>query len=158
MDEKDEEIVKVLERKAGLSSRNLSKMVGLPISTVHRRVKKLEREGVIKGYKAVIDYEKTTRPIGTLLLIDLEEVIPGIGHIPKKKIVEALSKFQEVEEIIEVQAHVYDLVVRARLQSLRKLSAFTEELMCIEGIEEISSAIITYETILPPPTVAGFSQ
>ena len=71
---------------------------------------------------------------------------------------DTLRKFEEIEEIIEVQAHVYDLVVRARLQSLRKLSAFTEELMCIEGIEEISSAIITNETILPPPAVTRFSQ
>lgn len=61
MDEKDEVIVRVLERKAGLSSRSLSRIVGLPISTVHRRVKKLEREGVIIGYKALVNYEKTTR-------------------------------------------------------------------------------------------------
>ena len=158
MDEKDEAIVKVLKRKAGLSSRSLSKMVGLPISTVHRRVKKLEREGVIVGYKAVIDYEKTTRPIGALLLINLEEVIQGRGHIPKKDIVDTLRKFEEIEEIIEVQTSYFDLVIRSRLQSLRKLSTFIEEVRCIDGIEEISSAIITEETVLPPPTIVGFSR
>lgn len=82
MDEKDEAIIRVLKRKAGLSSRSLARMVGLPISTVHRRVKKLEREGVIVGYKALINYEKTTTQIGALLLVNLAEVIPGRGHIP----------------------------------------------------------------------------
>jgi len=152
MDEKDEVIVRVLERKAGLSSRSLSRMVGLPISTVHRRVKKLEREGVIKGYKALLNYEKTTRPIGAMLLVNLAEVIPARGHIPKKDIINTLSKFNEIEEITEVQASAFDLVMKARLQSLRKLSALIEELRFIEGIEEISSAIITEETVLPPPT------
>ena len=55
MDDKDASIIKVLGRKAGLSSRGLSKMLGMPISTVHRRIKKLEREGIIAGYRASID-------------------------------------------------------------------------------------------------------
>ena len=151
MDKKDEAIIRVLERKSGLSSRALSKMVGLPISTVHRRVKKMEREGIIKGYKAIIDYERTTRPIGALLLVNLEEVIPGKGHIPKKDIVESFRKFEEIEEVIDVQAYQVDLIIRVRLKSLRRLSAFIEELRSIEGMEEISSAIITEEIVLPPP-------
>ena len=58
MDEKDEAILRILARRSGLSSRALSKMLHIPISTVHRRVKRLEREGVISGYKALIDFEK----------------------------------------------------------------------------------------------------
>lgn len=144
-------IIRVLERRSGLSSRALSKMLGIPISTVHRRIKRLEQEGVIKGYKALIDYEKTARPIGALLLIDLAEVIPGRGHIPKKDILETLRRFYEIEEIIDVQAADFDLVIRVRLQSLRRLSEFIEELRHVEGIEETSSAIITEETTLLPP-------
>jgi DNA-binding Lrp family transcriptional regulator len=150
LDEKDESILRIIERKSGLSSRALSNMLGIPISTVHRRIKKMEKEGVIKGYKALLDYEKTVRPIGCLLLIDLAEIIPGRGNIPKVKILDALSKFEEIEEIIEVQAANFDIVVRARFQSLRKLSDFIEELRYVEGIEETSSAIITEETTLPP--------
>jgi DNA-binding Lrp family transcriptional regulator len=86
MDKKDEAILRILSRKAGLSSRTLSEMLKLPISTVHRRIKKLEREGIIQGYKAVVNFEKTSRPIGTLLMVNLAEVIPGKGHIPKKDI------------------------------------------------------------------------
>lgn len=155
MDKKDEAIIRILERKSGLSSRSLSKMVGLPISTVHRRVKKLEREGVIKGYRAIVDYEKTTRPIGAFLLVNLEEVVPGRGHIPKRDIVKSFRKFEEIEEIIDVQAYQFDLIARARVQSLKRLSAFIEELRGTEGIEEISSAIITEEIVLPPPIFIG---
>ena len=151
MDGKDELIVRILSRKAGLSSRTLSKMLKIPISTVHRRVKKLEREGIIEGYKAIINFEKTSRSIGALLLINLAEVIPGKGHIPKQHIVKTLSRFSEVEEIIEVQAADFDLIVNARFETLKKQSSFIEELRCIDGIEEISSAIIIEEKILPAP-------
>lgn len=152
MDEKDEAIIRILGRRARLSSRALSKILNIPISTVHRRVKRLEQEGTIRGYKALINHEKTTWPIGALLLINLSEVVPGKGHIPKKDVLHSLRSFDEVEEIIEVQAANFDLVVKARFNSLKKLSEFIEELRYVEGIEETSSAIITDETVLPPPT------
>lgn len=155
MDKKNEAIIRILSRKAGLSSRTLSKMLKIPISTVHRRVKKLERDGVIKGYKAIINFEKTPWPIGTLLMINLAEVIPGKGHIPKQDIMRSLSRFNEVEEIIEVQAVDFDLIVKARFESLKEQANFVEDLRCIEGIEEISSAIIIEENILSVPQMFG---
>jgi DNA-binding Lrp family transcriptional regulator len=153
MDKKDEGIIRILSRQSGISSRALSKMTGIPISTVHRRIQKLEKEGVIVGYKAIIDNEKTTKPISALLFVNLAEVIPQKGHIPEKKIISILRNYEEIEEMIEVQAYNFDIVIKVRVQSLRKLSAFIEELRSIEGIEELTSAIITEETILPPPIV-----
>jgi DNA-binding Lrp family transcriptional regulator len=155
MDEKDEAILTILRRRSGLSSRALSTMLNIPISTVHRRIKRLEKQGIISGYRAIINFEPTTWPIGALLLINLSEVIPGKGHIPKKDILHLLSSFIEIEEIIEVQAATFDIVVKARFQNLRELSDFLEELRSIEGIEETTSAIITDETVLPPSTVIG---
>ena len=155
MDKKSEAIIRVLSRKAGLSSRTLSKMLKIPISTVHRRVKKLEQEGIIHGYRAIIDFEKTPWPIGTMLMVNLAEVIPGKGHIPKKDIMKSLSRFNEVEEIIEVQAADFDLIVKARFESLKEQAKFVEDLRCIDGIEEISAAIIIEENILPVPQLFG---
>jgi Lrp/AsnC family leucine-responsive transcriptional regulator len=144
MDKKDEAIVWILARQANLSSRTLSKMTGLPISTVHRRIKRLEREGVIKGYKAVIDYEKTTKPISALILVNLPEG-PAERHVPKSDLLAKFRKFEEVEEILEVQAFNFDLILKVRLCSLKRLSAFMEELRSMEGIEELASAIIVEE-------------
>ena len=151
--EKDEIILKVLERKSNLSIREFSRFIGIPASTLHRRIKRLEKEGMIKGYKAIIDYEKTSRPIGVVVLISIAEVILERGHVPKSDIMASLKKFDEIEEIDEVQAANFDLVLKARLSTLRELSDFVEQLRFIEGIEEISTAIITDETILPPSAI-----
>ena len=155
MDKKNKAIIRILSRKAGLSSRTLSKMLKIPLSTVHRRVKKLEQEGIINGYKAIVNFEKTSWPIGTLLMVNLAEVIPGKGHIPKNDILRSLSRFSEIEEIVEVQAADFDLIVKARFESLKDQSNFVEELRCIDGIEEISSAIIIEEKTLPIPQILG---
>ena len=153
LDDKDESIIKVIGRSSGMSSRKLSGMLNIPISTVHRRIKNFEDQNIITGYKAIIDYQKTSWPIGALLLVDLMEVIPGKGHIPKKEIIITLGKFSEVEEIVDVQAADFDLMLRARFRTLRQLSDFVERLRDIEGIEETKSAVITDEKVLPPPPV-----
>ena len=155
MDKKNEAILRILSRKAGLTSRTLSKMLKIPVSTVHRRIKRLEHEGIIQGYKAIVNFEKTSWPIVTLLMINLAEVIPGRGHIPKKEIIQSLSRSNEIEEIIEVQAADFDLIAKARFERLKEYSNFVEELQCIDGIEEISSAIIVEEKIMPVPQIFG---
>ena len=153
MDKKNEAIIQILSRKAGLSSRTLSKMLKIPISTVHRRIKKLEHDGVIQGYKALINFEKTSWPISALLMVNLAEVVPGKGHIPKKDVLHSLSRFNEIEEITEVQAADFDLILKARFENLRKQSDFVETLRGVDGVEEISSAIIIEEKNLPVPQI-----
>ncbi len=113
----------------------------------------MEQDGVITGYKALINYDKTSRPIGALLLINLAEVIPGRGHVPKKEIIGRLRGFEEIEEVVDVQASDFDLIVKARVENLKRLSALIEELRSIEGMEEISSAIMTEEIVLSPLTL-----
>lgn len=150
MDEKDEAIIRVLRQSAKLSSRAVARRVGLPISTVYRRIKRLEQEGVITGYRALINHKKTNKPVGAFVFINLAEVIPGKGHIPKKNIIGELKKLDEVEglsDVIPPQAANFDLMIRARFTSLKELSKFMEKLRSIEGIEEASSAVIAEEII-----------
>ena len=145
MDEKDELILQVLEKNAKLSSRAIAERVGLPISTVHRRIMKLEQDRVVKGYRAIIEYEKTGRPISAYIFINLAETIPRKGHIPKAGIINKLLKYHEVQELADVQGGNFDLVIKARFATLKELSVFVESLRAIEGIEELFSAIITEE-------------
>ena len=147
MDDKDELILQTLEKNAKLSSRAIAEKVGLPISTVHRRIRKLEQDGVIKSYRAIVEYEKTKRPIGAYLFINIAETIPKKGHIPKAIIVDKLLKYHQVQELADVQGANFDLVIKSRFATLKDLSAFIEELREIEGIEELYSSIITEEIL-----------
>jgi DNA-binding Lrp family transcriptional regulator len=59
VDKKNQAILRILSRNAGLSSRALSKMLKIPLSTVHRRIKRLENDEIITGYKDLVNFEKT---------------------------------------------------------------------------------------------------
>ena len=145
MDEKDELILQALEKNAKLSSRNIAEKIGLPISTVHRRIRKLEEDGIIKSFRAIIDYEKTSRPIAAYLFINVAETSPNNGYIPKEKLVKNLLSNNEIQELADVQGANFDIILKARFTSLKALSAFIEKLRQVEGIEELFSTIITEE-------------
>ena len=63
VDEIDRKILDLLQGNAKLSNAEIAECVGLTVSSVHERVKKMERKGVIKGYVAVVDAEKLGKPL-----------------------------------------------------------------------------------------------
>ncbi|HET6517345.1 MAG TPA: AsnC family transcriptional regulator, partial [Nitrosopumilaceae archaeon] len=58
MDKIDEKILKNLLVDARLSARQLSLKLGMSTVTVLSRIKKLEKEKIIKGYTSLLDHEK----------------------------------------------------------------------------------------------------
>ena len=63
IDEIDRKLIDMLQGNARLSNAEMAEAVGLTVSSVHERVKKLERKGVIKGYVAVLDPDKLGKPL-----------------------------------------------------------------------------------------------
>ncbi len=55
MDRNDERIIRELQRDARKPIREIAKTVGLPASTVHVRIQRLQREGVIKRFTIEVD-------------------------------------------------------------------------------------------------------
>ena len=59
LDDTDRRILRALARNGRISNLDLADRIGLSPSACLRRVQELERRGVIKGYRAVLDGEKT---------------------------------------------------------------------------------------------------
>lgn len=59
----DRKIIDLLQGNARLSNAEMAEAVSLTVSSVHERVKKMERKGIIKGYVAITDPEKLGKPL-----------------------------------------------------------------------------------------------
>ncbi len=57
LSDKDKNLLNSLIKDGRISLDKLSKSINLPVSTVHRRLKNLEKKGLIKSYSPVIDYK-----------------------------------------------------------------------------------------------------
>ncbi len=77
LDRMDTKILGVLRRNGRISHQELSLKVGLSPSQCLRRVKRLEAEGVILGYSAVIDENRLGNDINAWVIVKLQRNSPG---------------------------------------------------------------------------------
>ena len=63
MEETDRKIVSWLARNGRMSFTELARQAGLSVSAVHQRVRRLEQDGVIKGYAAMFNPEDVGLPL-----------------------------------------------------------------------------------------------
>ena len=107
MDTIDRSILALLESDARLTYAEVGASVGLAASSVHDRVRKLERAGVIKGYRAEVDFEAAGLPITAFVSIALRPASP-------QDVVAQVAEFELVEACYSVAGdNSYVLVVRA---------------------------------------------
>lgn len=112
MDATDRAIVAALQRDARATFAEVGRAVGLAASTVHERVRKLERAGVVRGYRAEIDPEAMG-----LFVTALVSVMPLDPKQPDD-LPERVREFDEVEDCHSVAgAENYVLKVRTRTTS-----------------------------------------
>jgi Lrp/AsnC family leucine-responsive transcriptional regulator len=69
VEETDRAILAALAADGRLSYTDLAEKVGLSVSAVHQRVRRLEHRGVIKGYTARLDHEALGLPLTAFVAI-----------------------------------------------------------------------------------------
>jgi Lrp/AsnC family leucine-responsive transcriptional regulator len=107
MDGKDRTILRLLEEDARLTYAEIGARVSLAASSVHDRIRKLERGGAIRGYRAEIDLERAGLPITAFVSLALRPASPP--DIPSR-----VEQVAYVESCYSVAGdNSYVLVVRA---------------------------------------------
>jgi Lrp/AsnC family leucine-responsive transcriptional regulator len=107
MDRKDRKILALLEEDARLSYADIGERVSLAASSVHDRVRKLEKLGVITGYRAEIDHGLAGLPITAVVSLALRPSSPS--EVPK-----LVAEFPLVETCWSIAGdNSYALLVRA---------------------------------------------
>jgi len=134
MDKTDEKILKNLIVDARLSARQLSLKLGLSTVTVLSRIKKLEKEKIIKGYTSVLNHEK--------LGYDLTAVIEIIAK--KDKLVQVedeLSGIENVCAVYDVTGNTDTLII-AKFKGREDLSKFIKNLSTISNVESTITHVV----------------
>jgi len=134
LDKTDDRILKNLMMDARLSARQLALKIGISTVTVLSRIKKLEKEKIIKGYTALIDHEK--------LGYNLTAIIEIIGK--KDKIIDIemeLSKIENVCAVYDITGNTDTLVI-AKFKSRSELSEFVKGLASIQNIENTITHVV----------------
>lgn len=132
---KEEEILKILEENAKISDKEIARMLGIEENEVKEIISKLERVGVIRKYKAVVNHEKAG--IETVqALIDVK--VSPERNTGYDSVAERISRFPEVKSVRLVSGE-YDLLVLVSGKTIHEVAHFVAEK--IAPLEQVRNTV-----------------
>jgi len=134
LDDTDVKILKTFISDARLSSRQISKKSGVSIGTVLSRMRRMEKEGVIRGYTAVVDHEKLGYQLTVLI-----EVTVSKGRLLEME--NEIARMPNVCCVYDVTG-LTDAFVIAKFKSREELSAFAKRLLALPYVERSNTHVV----------------
>lgn len=134
LDKTDSKVLKNLLVDARQSSRQLALKLGMSTVTILSRIKKLEKQKIIKGYTTLVDHEK--------LGYDLTAIIEIIAK--KDKMVEVenfLSNIENVCAVYDVTGST-DTVLIAKFKGRNELSKFVKNISAKPNIDNTITHVV----------------
>ncbi|WP_290595977.1 MULTISPECIES: Lrp/AsnC family transcriptional regulator [unclassified Archaeoglobus] len=132
MDDKDMKIIAELVRDARTTLSELSEILGMSISSIHKRIKKLESGGVIEKYSAVINPDKFDS-VTAFLLISAEDT---------KKVFDEIKQAKDVVEVYKTLGN-FSMVAKVRSKNLDRIGEITSKISAIEGVMMVECIVTT---------------
>lgn len=135
-------LLQLLESDCTLSHDQLSAMAGLSVEEVEAQIKELEKEGIVLGYRAVVDWDRTEREAVTALIE--VKVTPQRGE-GFDRVAERIYQYDEVESVY-LMSGAFDLTVIISGRSLKEVAHFVgEKLATIEDVTGTATHFILHK-------------
>jgi DNA-binding Lrp family transcriptional regulator len=134
LDNLDKQLLKELENNARQSFRDLSKKTRVSVVTVAQRVRRMEDEGIIRGYTSALNQEKLGYEITTIT-----EVTVSKGKLVEVQ--ERIAKLNSVCAVYDVTG-IEDSIVISKFKSRDEVSRFTKELLAVPHIERTNTHLV----------------
>lgn len=113
MDSTDKKILELLQLNARISMKELGKLVGLTSPAVSERVKRLEDNKIIIGYRAIVDPDKVNKTIKAFITLS----IPSYNY---KKFIESAPYNPDIIECHHITGSD-SMIIKIMVESMEKL-------------------------------------
>ncbi len=134
LDRLDLKILSILLREGRISSRELSRRLGVSVGTVEARRKRLEDMGVIRRYTVDIDLER----LGYIFPVMIDVKVRG-GFL--REVEERLASMPNVQAVYDITGE-YDITLYAWFRTRSELDSFIKEVQRIEYVDRTHTRLI----------------
>jgi len=143
MDVVDHKILALLQEDGRLTITELAGRIGLSVSPCHRRLRELERNGTIRGYRAIVDADSVGLKFQALVFVTLRQVDrdtllgfeEAVARIPN--VVQAQRLFGDPDYLLRI--------VTADLAAYQQLEDDT--LAVLPGIQRLNSTLVMKQVV-----------
>ena len=141
LDATDLQISKTLQKNAKLTTKELAEAVHLTTTPVFERQKRLEKQGYIKKYVAVLDPEKLGQGLQVFCKVKLKQINREIAEAFTRRIM----RIPEVTECYNTSG-AYDYLLKVRARDMKQYQDFVlTKLGDIESVGSIESTFVMSE-------------
>lgn len=138
LDDIDRTLLKLLQEDASRTTKELAALVNLSVTPVFERVKRLEKNGVIKKYTAIVDSEQISKGFVVFCHIRLKQHSRMLGQAFR----DSILAFEEITECYSISGS-YDFIAKIYVKSMRHYQDFVlNKLGVLESIGQIQSDFV----------------
>jgi len=145
LDELDQKILAELMKDARKSIREIAKAIGSSPATVHGRLKRMIKNGIIKGFVPVVDSAKVGFPITAIIMLSVQ------GD-KLKEIEMDLKEMNNVTAVYDITGD-YDLMIIAKFRDMDGLNVFVKDLLSRpevkKSVTHIAFSVVKEDLKLP---------
>lgn len=132
-------LLKLLDGNARLTDAQIATVLDCTEEEVHERIRTLESNGVIRAYKAIIDWDKAERDRVTAII---ELKVTPRADVGFEEIADRIASFEEVESVY-LMSGAYDLSVRVNGKTLQDIAAFvSKRLALLESVQATATHFV----------------
>jgi len=134
----DKHILRILQNEGRITLAELGRRVGLTTTPCTERVKRLEKEGYIKGYSAIVDPEKLDA--GLIIFVQIK-----FDRTSKSNFTQFQAAVRQLEQVQECYliSGAFDYLLKARVANMSAYREFLEDtLLSLPEVKESSSIVV----------------
>jgi DNA-binding Lrp family transcriptional regulator len=136
IDKTGEMILEILNGDAKTTAADIARQLNIPEKEVEKQIKKLEKDNIILGYKAYINWQRVRQNVVKALI---EVKVSPERKVGFDSVAETIYRFPEVSSLTLLSGG-YDLLVQVEGDSLREVAQFvSEKLATIKGVQSTVS-------------------
>lgn len=145
LDAIDSRILTLLKENSRMTTKELSKELETPQTTIHNRIKKMAQKGVIKRFTIEIDGKKIGKGLIAYILCTVSYRSTRGEKINQFEVAQTIKELPEVEEVSIVTGD-NDLIVKVAVKDVDTLNDFVIfTLRDIEGVERTVTSVVLSE-------------
>lgn len=132
-DATDLAILRLLQEDAFLTHKELAGKLGLSTTPVYERIRRMEREGIIKGYVALIDRARVNKPLVVMCAVSLKE------HAQRRlqQFEQSVCALPEVTEVLHI-AGGFDYLLKVVVRDMAEYQHFIVNKLA--GLDNVGTA------------------
>nr|MDO8082443.1 Lrp/AsnC family transcriptional regulator [Candidatus Freyarchaeota archaeon] len=136
LDEIDFKILSILQEDGRTPVAEIARQVKLASPSIHERISKLEQEGVIKGYAAILDSKKLGKDVTAFIGIKVNHALSSGDAV--------LNELMKIESILE--SHTVtgddDILIKVKTENTTSLEKLLKKIYSIKGILNTKTTVV----------------